>query len=574
MQVSLHGLGLEPIISIHICMKQNNVLKIFICFFFVSLVTVLIFAQESSKTQSKYPLFDLLRTHSIPMLLVDPESGSILDANESAVNMYGYPYPIFVTMNINQINLLSDSEIKDEMQRATKHNRNYFNFPHRFADGSVHIMEIFSSPVKNPDGRVFLLSIVKEKELNQQTYSEFVRYAERLTGELAKRVALYNTLKVRQNITIFIFIPCVFLLGIVIFYFIKYKKLASEFARNEQKYKNLLMSMQEAYAYHEMIFTSDGKPIDYVFLETNPAFEAMTGLESDTVVGKRITEVIPGIEQEWITRYGEVVKTQKPIRFEQYSAKLKRWYQVSAFSPDLGKFVTIFEDVSENKKLIHELNQAVEEKEILYRELLHRIKNTLLTISSLVSLQYSNRKLPVFCKTVVSHIHNQIKAYADLYALMHESGTTHLVNGKKYFTSIVETMVHGFLENGMRLELVCELDDVALNYRTASSLGLVINELVTNVFKHAFKGRQKGKLTIIGKHTGKLYKIIIADNGVGLPKDFTVAACTSFGLQMVEQLVSQLHGEISITQNSENNLAHEDSCPGTCFTIKIPVNSI
>ncbi len=532
---------------------------------------MLAFTQEGNGTQSKYPLFEMLRNHAIPMLIVDPESGAILDANESAVNMYGYPYPILVTMNINQINILSDTEIKAEMQRAAEQKRNYFNFPHRFADGSVHIMEVFSSPIKNPAGRVFLLSVIREKELTQQTYSEFERYAKRLTGELATRVELYNAIKVRQNIIIGILILCIFLLIIVVFNFIKYKKLASEFAKNEQKYKNLLMSMQEAYAYHEMIFTSEGKAVDYIFLETNPAFEAMTGLQSDAIVGKRVTEVIPGIEQEWITQYGEVVKTRKPIYFEQYSEKLNRWYQVSAFSPEPGKFVTIFQDVSETKKLIQKLNQAVEEKEMLYRELLHRIKNTLLTISSLISLQYNNRELPVLCKPIVSHIHNQIQAYANLYALMHESGTAQSVNGKKYFTSIVETLVQGFLESTMELEFTCEFDEIALNYRTASSMGLVINELVTNVFKHAFKDRQKGKLTIIGKNSGKLYEIIIADNGVGLPEDFSIATCNSFGLQMVEQLITQLQGEIAITRNSDTSLTNEDIGSGTCFTIKIPV---
>ncbi|HRS66676.1 MAG TPA: PAS domain-containing protein, partial [Spirochaetia bacterium] len=183
-------------------MKHSKFLKIFICLFFISLGGKLALTQGIPGTQSRYPLFDMLRQHAVPMLLIDPESGAILDANESAVNMYGYPYPILVAMNINQINILSDNEIKAEMQRASENKRNYFNFPNRFADGSVHIMEVFSSPITNPHGSKFLLSIIKEKELTQQTYSEFERYAAQLTGELALRVALYNELKVREKIII------------------------------------------------------------------------------------------------------------------------------------------------------------------------------------------------------------------------------------------------------------------------------------------------------------------------------------------------------------------------------------
>ncbi|HPD81275.1 MAG TPA: PAS domain S-box protein [Spirochaetales bacterium] len=552
-------------------MKHSKFLKIFICLFFISLGGKLALTQGIPGTQSRYPLFDMLRQHAVPMLLIDPESGAILDANESAVNMYGYPYPILVAMNINQINILSDNEIKAEMQRASENKRNYFNFPNRFADGSVHIMEVFSSPITNPHGSKFLLSIIKEKELTQQTYSEFERYAAQLTGELALRVALYNELKVREKIIIGILVICVVLIVIIGYNFITYKKLSSDFAKQEQKYKNLLMSMQEAYAYHEMVFTSEGKPVDYIFLEANPAFETMTGLRTDSIVGKRVTEIIPGVELEWIIRYGEVATTRKPVHFEQYSTVLKRWYRVSAFSPEPGKFVTIFQDVSETRALIQELNHAVEEKEMLYRELLHRIKNTLLTISALVSLQYTNREMPSQCKPVVSHIYNQIKAYADLYALMHESGTAQSVNGKKYFTSIIETLVDGFLESNMELDFICKLDDVAINYRTASSIGLVINELITNVFKHAFKDRQKGKLTVSGTYTDNVYEIVIADNGAGFPENFSIAACKSFGLQMVEQFITQLHGEITITQNSDVHATDDGSGTGAIITIKFPI---
>jgi len=122
----------------------------------------------------------------------------------------------------------------------------------------------------------------------------------------------------------------------------------------EVVYRSLLENMMNGFAYHKIICDKDGKAVDYVFLEVNKAFERLTGLKRDEVLGKKVTEVLPGIEKDpadWIGVYGMVAITGKPIKFENYSQPLKKWYSVYAFSPEKGYFAATFEDITARKEL-------------------------------------------------------------------------------------------------------------------------------------------------------------------------------------------------------------------------------
>lgn len=122
----------------------------------------------------------------------------------------------------------------------------------------------------------------------------------------------------------------------------------------EGSQRSLLKNIMNGYAYHRILLDEDGKPIDYVFLEVNRAFEQLTGLKREEIIGKKITEVIPEIEKDpadWIGIYGLVAITGKPIKFENYSQNLKKWYSIYAYSPRKGYFAVVFEDITPRKEL-------------------------------------------------------------------------------------------------------------------------------------------------------------------------------------------------------------------------------
>ena len=133
--------------------------------------------------------------------------------------------------------------------------------------------------------------------------------------------------------------------------------------QSEDRYRFLFDTMLNGFALHEIICDETGKPIDYRFLQVNPAFEKLTGLRGDEIVGKTARQVMPDIEPFWIDTYGQVGLTGTPAYFESYSQVLGKHYQVAAYSPRRGWFATVFEDITQRR----ETEQALRESEAKFR---------------------------------------------------------------------------------------------------------------------------------------------------------------------------------------------------------------
>lgn len=119
--------------------------------------------------------------------------------------------------------------------------------------------------------------------------------------------------------------------------------------KSEHKYHLLFDRMINGFALHEIICDPDGKPVDFRFLELNQSFGTMTGLNPKDMIGKTCREILPDLDQFWYDIYGQVAISGKPARFEHFSNSLKRYYEVSAYSPQRGQFATVFHDITERK---------------------------------------------------------------------------------------------------------------------------------------------------------------------------------------------------------------------------------
>lgn len=128
--------------------------------------------------------------------------------------------------------------------------------------------------------------------------------------------------------------------------------------KGEAKYKSLFKNLNEGFAYHEIITDDHGNPVDYRFLEINSAFEELTGLKAEDLIGRSVREALPGIEDDpadWIGRYGRVALSGEQDRFEQFSEQLSRWYSVTAYCPERGYFAVVFRDITREKKAAQRL---------------------------------------------------------------------------------------------------------------------------------------------------------------------------------------------------------------------------
>jgi PAS domain S-box-containing protein len=129
---------------------------------------------------------------------------------------------------------------------------------------------------------------------------------------------------------------------------------------SETRHRLLFESMMDGFALHEIMIDGSGEPCDYRFLNANPAFEAMTGLKREEIVGRTAREALPGLEREWIQRYGSVALTGVPVHFDQYTATLGKYFEVTAFSPRKGQFACLFMDITARKETEHALRKSEE----------------------------------------------------------------------------------------------------------------------------------------------------------------------------------------------------------------------
>ena len=211
-------------------------------------------------------------------------------------------------------------------------------------------------------------------------------------------------------------------------------------------------------------------------------------------------------------------------------------------------------DITERKQTEETIKASLKEKEVLLREVYHRVKNNLQVIASLLSLQASSLKDPQ-AATMFRESQNRVKAMALVHEKLYQSHDLANVDFNTYIQSLVTSLLrsYGVLANAIAVHI--SVENVSLSLDTAVPCGLLINELVSNALKHAFprldrsKGK-KGDLTIRLRSAGQdTFELTVRDNGVGMPPEVDVAHPETFGLKLIATLAKQLRGTLECRRN-------------------------
>ena len=182
------------------------------------------------------------------------------------------------------------------------------------------------------------------------------------------------------------------------------RRQAAALRESEKRFRSLFESMLDGFAYCEMLY-ENGRPHDFVYLEVNTAFERLTGLKG--VVGKRVSEVIPGIREsspELLEAYGRVASTGTPERFEIYLGTLGIWFAISAYRPGEGHFVAVFDNITERKRA----DEALRESEAKLRALTEELESRVETRTA--ELKAANRELEAFSYSVSHDLRAPLRA--------------------------------------------------------------------------------------------------------------------------------------------------------------------
>ena len=188
--------------------------------------------------------------------------------------------------------------------------------------------------------------------------------------------------------------------------------------------------------------------------------------------------------------------------------------------------------------------RADAEKEVLLKEIHHRVKNNLQMISSLLDLQTWYQK-DLKIKEAVKEGQSRVRCMALIHQLLYQEESLTKINMNEYIGQLLEFLTDTFQMPGKNIEIEQRIDNIELDIETSIPLGLIITELVSNAFKYAFQKLEKGKLTVkLQKQVDKQYILNIQDNGIGVPDEFSYTGNNTLGLRLVHILAEQINGKL------------------------------
>jgi two-component system, chemotaxis family, CheB/CheR fusion protein len=187
------------------------------------------------------------------------------------------------------------------------------------------------------------------------------------------------------------------------------------------------------------------------------------------------------------------------------------------------------------------IRNLLTEKELVLKEVHHRIKNNMQTMGALLDLQAGIQVNPE-TSGILKDASGRLQSMMILYDKLYRSGNFGEISLKEYITSLTEEIISIFPG---KVLINTQIDDILLNAQLLSPLGIVINELITNSMKYSFDS-ENGLIIIKGSRKGNLVSLVYEDNGVGLPDSISFENSTGFGMQLVKMLVEQIEGSIRI----------------------------
>jgi PAS domain S-box-containing protein len=205
-------------------------------------------------------------------------------------------------------------------------------------------------------------------------------------------------------------------------------------------------------------------------------------------------------------------------------------------------------DNTERKQIDRKIRDSLKEKEVLLQEVHHRVKNNLQVISSILNLQSSYVTDPSTLD-ILQESQNRIKSMSFIHETLYRTTDFSSINFSEYIKSLSHNLIQSYTLQNCKVDFVADIDTIEMSIDQSIPCGLIVNELVSNALKYAFKDRKKGKLMIELKENGKQVSLRVSDDGVGLPENFKFEKNDSLGVQLVYSLTEQLDGTIEV--NSE-----------------------
>jgi PAS domain S-box-containing protein len=463
---------------------------------------------ENALKQSEEEYRGLFENAHDAIVVFEPESEVVLDVNQRACEMYGFDRSEFVGMSL--LSISKDSArgkqvIADLMDRKTVQN---FVTTHYRKDRSEMILEVNAAMV-DYKGRPAILSV--DRDITERR---------RIESALHDQEAIY-----REAITQAEAVP-----------------------------------YQRTYDPPTFSFLGEGikRLCGYSAEEMTPeVFRSM--IEETIMMGSN--EGLSIQEASMRVRNGENKEWRSDNRMRDRYGNT-RWISDSAVQimDHSGKAIGsigILQDITGRKLAEQKIRESLNEKEVLLKEIHHRVKNNLQVVSSLLNLQANHLK-DEHVREVFKESQNRIRSMALVHEYLYKSSDLAKINFADYLARFLSEIIRSYSSKMGRVQLKSKVDGAMLSVNEAIPCGLIVNELVTNALKYAFPDKSGGEVYVeMRKNEAGEWSLTISDNGIGLPELFTLDKTKTLGMQLVNSFVRQLQGTVRVEKGS-----------GTKFTIE------
>ena len=212
-------------------------------------------------------------------------------------------------------------------------------------------------------------------------------------------------------------------------------------------------------------------------------------------------------------------------------------------------FITI-RDITENKAAEKALKASLAEKEVLLKEIHHRVKNNMQVISSLVSLEADESKDAVV-RDVLRDVTHRVRSMALVHERLYQSADLARIDFAEYTESLLGYLWRSYGGDASNIHFTTDLEKVSLPVSEAVPCGLILNELISNALKHAFPDNREGQVHVSLQNNQEGQVVLyVRDNGVGLPGDYDWKKAPSLGLRLVRMLAGQINADVEVTSSA------------------------
>lgn len=464
----------------------------------------------------------LFTDSSIPVILTDIND-RIIDANKSICRMYGYTHDELIAMTFRDIvSLPSPHEGRSiVLAEKRKYSPSTFETENICKNGEIIPVEVTVLPVKDPEGSL-CFSIIRDISKRKEVEKKLIQSEE-----------WYRSVFENAGVSIW----------------------EEDFCEVKNELDKLAASgITDLYRYFDehpefiqmaltkiKIIDINNETLKLLKAETKEqvlgSLEVIFNRNELNVIKEELVALAEGREEfiseiNAFTFKGDLITALLNIRFPREKEALKHT-------------IVSMMDITKLKEAEASLKTALEEKKVLLKELYHRTKNNMQMVGSLLSLQsaYTDNSevLEVF-----DDMKNRIQSMSTVHEKLYQSETLSSIHLNDYIDDIIITLQGSYLCPEKQVVIEKKMDNVAVSIEKAIPCGIILNEILTNIFKHAFPDSRKGKIKVVMKElpTGTIH-LEIGDNGIGVPEGFDFKDHDSLGMRLIFSIAEeQLKGSI------------------------------